>query len=213
MKLRLLASLVGLCLVACGSKDAHEKSSAEETSSKKAAAPSGSASASAAPAGPTAPASVLAVRAGKLLHPATKEELKLVETPLSKCFGFKGYSMMLPEGVMIETVSGARACAAFLPTPKKKFGFLVMTDEIKVKMWKRTDLENVKKKPLDEPDAFVFEVEEKGKAKLSGWTDGTVGPHRVQCNSMRDEGTMTLDDELAFIEVCRTLKYAEPEKK
>jgi hypothetical protein len=85
----------------------------------------------------------------------------------------------------------------------------VITDEIKVKMCQRTDVENVKQKHLDDPDAFVYEVEEKGVRKLVAWTDGKIGPHRVQCNSMRDDGTMSLDDELAFIEVCRTLKYDE----
>ena len=117
MNPRLVAPLLGLCLAACGSKDTREKPSAEDETPKKTA--SADASASAAPAGPTAPATVLAVRSGKLIHPGTKAELKLVETSLSKCFGFKGYSMMLPEGVMIETVSGARACAAFLPTRRR----------------------------------------------------------------------------------------------
>jgi len=89
---------------------------------------------------------------------------------------------------------------------------MVMTDEIEVKMWKRTDVEHVKKKILDEPDAFLFEVEEKGKAKLTGWLEKKIGPHTVQCNSVRGDGTMSVEEELAFVEVCRTLKLAESAK-
>ncbi len=209
-----IAAWTALSLLGCSSKGADGQPSADKKQGDEkpsvSAKPSSTASASA-PA-PVAPG-IAAVRAGKLIHPQTREELPLAETSLAKCFGFKGYSMMLPEGVSIEGMMGARACAIFLPKPKKKFGFMVMTDEIKVKMWKRTDVEHVKQKPLDEPDAFMFEVEEKGKPKLTGWLEKTIGPHLVQCNSMRDEGTMKLDDELAFIELCRTLKYAEPAKK
>jgi hypothetical protein len=208
MTLARIATLAALSLVTCKSAEVREGSSADKTSSGDPAS-SSSVAASATGAAPA----VVGVRAGKLNHPGTKQELKLVETSLAKCFGFKGYSMMAPEGSTAETVIGARACAVFLPTPKKKFGFMVMTDEVKVKWWKRTDLENVKQKHLDEPDAFVFEVDDKGKTKLTGWMEKKIGPRNVQCNSMRDADTMSLDDELAFIEVCRTLKYAEPEKR
>jgi hypothetical protein len=211
----LTLALLGLCAAGC--KDAAEaagsepkKTGAESTASAASTSkPQASAQASGAPAAPPLPPGVAAVRAGKLTNPATKSEVKLVETSLDKCYGFKGYSMMLPEGTTLQTLVGARACAAFMPDSKKKFGFIVMTDEIKVKMWKRTDLENVKKKHLDEPDAFVYEVEQKGKTRLTGWLEKKIGPYNVQCNSMSDAGTTTLDDELAAIEVCRTVKYEE----
>lgn len=217
--MKLLSSALVATVVfatACGSKETGpSEDSAKKADAKTAASSSASAAASSAapPAAPPPPAGVAAVRAGKLLNPATKKEVPLVETSLAKCFGFKGYSMMAPEGSTLETISGARACGIFLPDAKKKFGILLMTDEVKVKMWKREDVENVKQKHLDDKDAFVYATEKKGKVVLTGWTDGQVGPHRVQCNSMRDDDTMSLDDELAFIEVCRTLKYTEPPKK
>jgi hypothetical protein len=205
-----------LSATACGSKDTKAtEDSAKKADTRTAVTSSASAAASSAapPAAPPPPAAVAAVRAGKLQNPATKKEVPLVETSLAKCFGFKGYSMMVPEGSTLETISGARACGVFLPDAKKKFGLLIMTDEVKVKMWKREDVENVKQKHLDDKDAFLYATDKKGKVVLSGWTDAQVGPHRVQCNSMRDDDTMSLDDELAFIEVCRTLKYTEPPKK
>lgn len=212
-----LSCVLGILLAstACGSKEAPPADdSAKPAEAKPAATGSAkTAATSAAPAAPPLPPGVAAVRAGKITNPANKKETPLVETSLAKCFGFKGYSMMAPEGSTLETISGARACGVFFPDSKKKFGVLVMTDEIKVKMWKREDLENVKEKHLDDKDAFIYGVDKKGKIALTGWTDGQVGPHRVQCNSMRDDDTMTLDDELAFVEVCRTLKYAEPPKK
>jgi len=204
-----LAALLALVLVGCQSGDDGAASSATSSATPSAVATATTTASQA----PPVPAAVAAVRAGKLTHPGTKEELELVKTSLGKCYGFKGYSMMLPKGSKLETVAGARACAAFLPKAYKKFGFMVMTDEIKVKMWKRTDVENIKRKHLDDPDAFIYEIEDKGKRKVVGWTDGKVGPHRVQCNSMRDEGTMSIDDELAFIEVCRTLEFDESAKK
>ena len=202
MKLSQIGTLLALSLLACKSADVGEEASADTRKANGTAASSSSGSAK-----PVVVPAVAAVRAGKLTHPGTKAELALVEASLAKCYGFKGYTMMLPEGSTTETMAGARACAVFLPNAYKKFGLMVMTDEVKVKMWKRTDLEDVKKKHLDEPDAFLFEVEEKGKTKLTGWMEKKLGSHTVQCNSMRDEGTMSLDDELAFIELCRTLKY------
>ncbi len=216
--MKALSHALVLCLLsnaACGPKEsAPTEDSMKKSDSKPTATTSATpAASSAVPAAPPLPPGVAAVRSGKIVNPANKKETPLVETSLAKCFGFKGYSMMAPEGSTLETISGARACGVFFPDSKKKFGVLVMTDEIKVKMWKREDLENVKEKHLDDKDAFVYGVDKKGKIALTGWTDGQVGPHRVQCNSMRDDDTMSLDDELAFVEVCRTLKYAEPQKK
>ncbi len=65
-----------------------------------------------------------------------------------------------------------------------------MTDEIKVKMWRREDVEKVKEKHLDDQDAFLYAaVDKKGENYLTGWTDSQIGPRRVQCNAMRDDNT------------------------
>jgi hypothetical protein len=214
--------LLFLTVAAFGCKDSAEATASSQkapdtkTSAPARSAASASADASASAttsAAPAVPPSVAAVRAGKLTNPATKAEVKLVETPLDKCFGFKGYSLMLPEGTTLKTLVGARACGAFLPDSKEKFGFIFWTDEIKVERLKRADLEKkVTKKHVDEPEAFLYEVAEDKGPRLIGWLEKKLGPYNFQCNSMSEPGTLTLDDELAAIEVCKTAKYEEKKK-
>ncbi len=192
-------------------KDEQGQTDADRPKAKSSALPG--VALSAAPATPPEPAPIAAVRQGKMISPATKKEVPLVETSLDKCYGFKGYSMKLPQGSKLTTLVGARACAVELPDSKGDLGFIVMTDEVKVKWWKRTELENVKTKLLDDADAFLYEVENKGKLQALGWMDKKLGPHNVRCNALDNKDTMTLDETRAAIEICRTMKYEEPKKK
>lgn len=219
------AVLVILWGAACNSASADKSSasaSEEKTSAKSAKAPASSsaaASASVSDAKPAGPPEVLAVKAGMLKDPqgTGAPDAKLVDTPMDKCYGFKGYSMKLPEGSSLETLVGARACAVYPPAAKKKsYGLIVMTDEIKVEFADKAKLDGVKTKHLDEPDAFMFEREVKGKTVLTGWVDRKVGPYRTQCNAFQasdKDPPFTLGVELAMLEVCRTLSYAAPPKK
>ena len=221
---RLLTAVL-LLATACdsGSQGKSSATASEEKpakSGKPAATTSAAlASASAAEAKPAGPPEVLAIKAGKMKDPqgGGAADVKLVDTPMDKCYGFKGYSMKLPEGSSLETLVGARACAVYPPATKKKsYGLIVMTDEIKVQFADKSKLEGVKTKHLDEPDAFMFEREVKGKTVLTGWVDRKVGPYRTQCNAFQasdKDPAFTLGVELAFIEVCRTLSYSEPPKK
>jgi hypothetical protein len=222
MKLVSLFALVTLGLTHVGCQDtrsaqadegsAKEQRDADEPKAKGSVATA--APTPAAPATPPEPRPVAAVREGKMVHPLTKQEVPLVEMSLAKCYGFKGYSMKVPEGAKITTLVGARACAVEFPGTKGNVGFMVMTDEVKVKWWKRTELENVKTKHLDDPDAIVYEYEEKGKSHLIAWTDTKLGPHNVRCHALNDGTTeRNLAEERGAIEVCRTLRYEEPKKK
>jgi hypothetical protein len=220
MKLVSLFALVtlGLTHVGCQetpSAQANESETAEKRDADAPKAkPSSAPVATATPAPPPEPRPIAAVREGKMVHPLTKQEVPLVEMSLAKCYGFKGYSMKVPEGSKLTTLVGARACAIEFPDAKNT-GLMVMTDEVKVKWWKRTELENVKTKHLDDPDAFLYEYEAKGKLKLLGWLDKKLGPHNVKCNAMGDDDKLklTLEEERGVIEVCRTLRYEEPKKK
>lgn len=217
----LLLVLVSACNSAPDGKSS--ASASDEKTSTKSAKPSASgsaaASASAVEAKPAGPPEVVAVKAGMLKDPqgTGAADVKLVDTPMDKCYGFKGYSMKLPEGSSLETLVGARACAVYPPAAKKKsYGIIVMTDEIKVQFADKAKLEGIKTKHLDEADAFMFEREVKGKSMLTGWVDRKVGPYRTQCNAFQasdKDPPFTLGVELAMLEVCRTLSYTEPPKK
>lgn len=109
-----------LNVAACGTKASPATDESAEKASANTAASSSSAQPSATtPPAPTVHPAVAAVRAGKVVNPATKKDVPLVETSLAKCFGFKGYSMMVPEGSTLETVSGARACGVFSPSRRR----------------------------------------------------------------------------------------------
>ncbi len=192
------------------------KTSSAATSTSASAAVSASASA---PAAPADPPELAAVKAGSFKDPLGKGDLKLVDTPLGKCYGFKGYSIKMPEGTTTETLVGARACAVYPPQEKNAkngYGFIVMTDEIKVPFADKSKLTDIKSKPLDEADAFLYEVERKGKPVYVGWVDRKVGPFRTQCNAFQknsDSPPFSMDTERALLELCRTLSYTEPPKK
>lgn len=208
-------------LCSCSTGGSAEGSASAKASDKPAATtPSAaSASASAAPAPPAEPAWLVAFKAGTMKDPMGGGDLKLVDLPLGKCFGFKGYTIKMPEGSTTETLVGARACAVYPPkqqSDKNGWAFIVMTDEIKVPFADKSALKDVKSKPLDEPEAFLWEVERKGKPVYVGWVDRKVGKFRTQCNSFRksDEAPpFDLDTERTLIELCKTLSYTEPEKK
>ena len=161
------------------------------------------------PAKPEVHPRVALVRSAKLAHPVTGAQLPLRETPLDKCYGFKGYSVKAPEGSKTKTLVGARAC--HVEFPGGKAGIIVMTDAIAVKWWKRTDLEDVKDKIVDDEDGFLYQRESKGKLEYIGWTDKKIGPHQVKCNANVAKGLeLSLDDEQGFLELCRTVRYEKP---
>lgn len=204
-----------------GASSSSEDDEAPAEKSPKRAASATAASATAAPAAttPPDPPALAAVKAGSWKDPLGRAtpDLKLAETALDKCYGFKGYAMKLPEGATLQTLVGARACAVYLPSEKKQdLGVIVMTDEVKVEFYDKAKLENITARPLDEQDAFLYEVEAKGNKQLVGWVDRKVGPHKTRCNSFqnsRKDGAFPLEVERAFIELCRTLTYSEPPKK
>lgn len=222
--------LLAAFLCSCSSSGAGEGSASAKASAASAkpatsagaqgsSAAAASGSASAAPAPPAEPAWLVAFKAGTMKDPMGGGDLKLVELSLEKCYGFKGYTIKMPEGSTTETLVGARACAIYPPKQEKDkngYAFIVMTDEIKVEFADKTKLTDVKSKPLDDPDAFLYEVERKGKSAYIGWVDRKVGKFKTQCNSFRksaESPSFDLDTERTLIELCRTLSYTEPAKK
>ena len=163
-----------------------------------------SATASAAPVSPT----LAAIAAGSWKDPGGGPDLKLAVTQLDKCFGFKGYSLKLPEGTAVKTLQGARACLAEFPGAKKGYQLVVMSDEIKIGLPQKGELKGITEKPFDEPDAFLFKVDDKGKTSYVGWWEAKFGTVTMRCNAMGREGDAPypFDFERAVIELCRTLK-------
>lgn len=181
---------------------------------KKGGKTNASASAAASAVAPPDPPELAAVKAGMLKDPSGGPDAKLTDVKLDKCYGFKGYTMRLPEGTRLQTLVGARACAVYPPQSKKDdYGFIVMSDELKVQVAKKEDIEGVKAKPFDEPDAFLWEVERKGKTYAVGWTEMKIGPHTIRCNSFRKDDKSPdygFDTERALLEVCRGITYNKP---
>jgi hypothetical protein len=208
---------VALVLAAFGvgcdlSRDTPGPSSSVPSSSSSASAASAarkepSAAASAAPA--LAPP-LAAIAAGSWKDPDGGPDIKLVSTPLDKCFGFKGYSLKLPEGSKIETLMGARACLAALPGAKKGYQLVVMSDEIKIDMPQKDKLNNVVEKTFDDPDAFLFKIDNQGKTSYTGWWEGKFGTVTMRCNAMGREGDepYTFEVKRAVIELCRGLQHS-----
>ena len=181
-------------------------SSAATGASGQAASATASATASAAPVSPT----LAAIAAGSWKDPGGGPDLKLAVTQLDKCFGFKGYSLKLPEGSKIETLMGARACLAALPGAKKGYQLVVMSDEIKIDMPQKDKLKNVVEKTFDEPDAFLFKIDNQGKTSYTGWWEGKFGTVTMRCNAMGREGDepYTFEVKRAVIELCRGLQHS-----
>ena len=173
--------------------------------------PSGGANSAGAGAGqaPLTP-SLAAIAAGTWKDPGGGPDLKLVSTPLDKCYGFKGYSMKLPEGSKLESLMGARSCQAAFPGAKKGFALVVISDELKIPLPKKEDIKDYKEKTYDSPDAFLYKVERKGKTYYAGWWEKKVGKPTLRCNSIASEGgpDFDFDFERAAIELCRTLAYS-----
>ncbi|NUP05479.1 MAG: hypothetical protein HOW73_05400 [Polyangiaceae bacterium] len=219
--LLLPASVVfGLSLFGCGSKEAGASGSASASAeASKPAKASAAASASAPPVEekPADPPTLAAIKAGSWKDPGGGPDIKLADTALDKCYGFKGYSMKLPEGTKLETLVGARACAASMPGAKNgEYRLIVLTDEVKVDFGKKADIDNIKSKPFDDPDAFLYEVEnKKGEKYYRGWFEKKLGKWTVRCNPLlaKEGQVLTFDQERAVLELCRTLTYAEPAKK
>lgn len=187
---------------ACNKEHAEQGSSSSGATGTSATA--ASATASAVVASPT----LAAIAAGSWKDPGGGPDLKLVVTPLDKCFGFKGYSLKLPEGSAVKTLQGARACLAELPGAKKGYQLVVMSDEIKIGVPQKGELKSITEKTFDEPDAFLFKVDDKGKTSYVGWWEGKFGTVTMRCNAMGREGDApySFDFERAVIELCRTLK-------
>jgi hypothetical protein len=208
MRTLVLASLVGIFAVGCGSSN-------NDSGASAAPGGSGSASATAAPAKPVEP-EVAAIQAGKWKDPADGHEIPLVQTSLSGCFGFKGYSIKIPEGSTAKTMEGARTCHIALSGAKKdEYHFAVFTDEVKVPFMSATrdKVQNVKNKLLDELDAFLYEVEDpKSGKEFNGWFFKKLGPFNVRCNALRwsEKQELTFAFQRAVIELCRTLTHESP---
>lgn len=157
---------------------------------------------------------VAAIRAGKWKDLDDGHEIPLVDTPLSACYVFKGYSIKVPEGTVAKTMQGARACQITLSgTKKEAYHFAVFTDEVKVPFMSATreKMENVTKKLLDEPDAFLYEVDDPKSGKgVNGWFFKKIGPWNVRCNAIRFDAkqVLTLPFQRAVIELCRTVSHA-----
>lgn len=154
-----------------------------------------------------------AIRAGLWKDPGGGADLRLVETQLSGCFGFKGYAIKIPAGSTAKTLEGARACHITLSGAKKDdLHMAVFTDEVKVPFMSMTrdKLSNVQSKPFDEPDAFLYVVKGKlGASEIDGWFAKKLGPHNVRCNALmwKEGQELTFAFQRAVIELCRTLSY------
>ena len=199
--------LVSSLAMSCNSSGGAGDAKGSGSSAKAASATAGSASAA-----PLAPA-LAAVKAGTWKDPYGGPDSKLVDTPLGKCFGFKGYSMKAPEGSQLQTLEGARACGVYPPSAKnKEFGVVVFTDEVKVNFWKKEDVKDAKAKPFEEEDAFLWKVERRGKEIFIGFFEKKIGPRTVRCNSLvsSDKTELSFETERAVLEVCRTITYSEP---
>lgn len=155
--------------------------------------------------------SLAAIAAGTWKDPAGGPEVKLKDTPLDKCYGFKGFSMKLPEGTQIKTLMGARACYADFPSAKKGANHLaVISDELDIGLLKKEAISPVLEKPYEGPDSFLYKSEEKGKVIYRGWWEKKMGKHTIRCSAIQDDvsGEYPYDTQRAMIELCRTLQYA-----
>lgn len=162
----------------------------------------------AAPAGDTSP-TLTAIAAGTWKDPGGGPDVKLVMTKLDKCFGFKPYSMKLPEGTTFEALLGARSCEAKFPGAKKGlYNLVVISDELKIPLTKKEELKNILEKTYDTPDAFLFKYDAKGKTDYVGWWEKKVGKYTLRCNPIQtqDAEPYTYDFQRAVIELCRTLE-------
>ena len=93
----LVAALVVVLGAGCGSKGGGTASGSGAPAGSGASAAGAGSGASVAKA--LSP-SLAAIAAGSWKDPGGGPDVKLVATPLDKCYGFKGYSMKLPEGMM-----------------------------------------------------------------------------------------------------------------
>lgn len=197
-------SVVGVCValfsmagaVGCGSRG-------DDAGSGSGSGPGASGAAQAA----VSP-SLAAIAAGTWKDPGGGPDLKLAVTTLDKCYGFKTYSMKLPEGSTMKSLLGARSCSVDFPGPKKGYRLVVISDELKIALPTKDTLKNVKAKTYDSPDAFLFEVDSKGKTAYAGWWEAKLGKYTLRCNSIADADAepFSFDFERAVIELCRTLK-------
>ena len=157
---------------------------------------------------------VVAIRAGTWKDPAGEKDVPLVETSLAPCYGFKGYSMKLPEGQKVTTLQGARACHIVFGKADGGFQMAVFTDQVKVPFMSQTraDLKDVGEKLFDEEDAFLYEVGEKDDKELVGWFAKKIGPHNVRCNAIVSQGNKapSFAFQRAVLELCRTITHTEP---
>ena len=209
MRTLLFASLAGLLAAGCGNSG-NDAGSGSSTAPAGTGAPTATATAAAAP--PVEP-EVAAIRAGKWKDLDDGHEIALVDTPLKGCFGFKGYSIKAPEGSTAKTMQGARTCHITLSgTKKDEYHFAVFTDEVKVPFMSATrdKVQDVKNKLLDEPDAFLYEVDDPKSGKdITGWFFKKIGPWNVRCNALRwsEKQVLTFAFQRAVIELCRTVSH------
>lgn len=205
----LQASLVGLLAFSCGAGCDKLGGGKSSSGAAQAGSPPGKSGTATAPAAPLAP-SLAAIAAGSWKDPGGGPDLKLASTPLDKCYGFKGYSMKLPEGSQLESLMGARSCSAKLPGAKKGFALVVISDELKIPLPKKDEIKDVTEKTYDSPDAFLFKVQRKGQTYYAGWWEKKVGKPTLRCNSIMVENgePFSFDFERAVIELCRTLAYS-----
>lgn len=207
MRTLVFVSLVGILGAGCGNSNKDGGSAAPGDTGSGA---TGSAAAAAKPVEPE----VAAIRAGKWKDLTDGHEMTLVETPLKGCFGFKGYSMKVPEGSTAATMQGARTCHITLSgTKKDEHHFAVFTDEVKVPFMSATreQLQNVRTKLFDEPDAFLYEVEDpKSGKEVTGWWAKKLGPYNVRCNALQwnQKQVLTFTFQRAVLELCRTLSHS-----
>lgn len=196
------SALLLVCGLGCGSKGGDSGAPAGSGAGLAAGKGTGAAPAAVTP-------SLAAIAAGNWKDPGGGPDLKLAPTPLDKCYGFKGYSMKLPAGSELASLMGARSCQAKIPGAKKGFALVVISDELKIPLPKKDEIQDVKEKTYDSPDAFLFKVERKGQTYYAGWWEKKVGKPTLRCNSIMGEGAepFSFDFERAVIELCRTLAY------
>jgi hypothetical protein len=96
-----------------------------------------------------------------------------------------------------------------MPGAKQGYQLAVQSDEIKTDWRDKNQLKNVKSKTFDEPDAFLYEIDNNGKPSFVGWWEGKFGTVTLRCNAMARQGDppYSFDVKRAALELCRTLKH------
>ncbi len=203
--MRTATLLLALALAAgCDSKVTTSAASASVAPHTAAAPPP-------APPPPAEAPELAAIHAGKWRDPSGGPDIKLAEQPI-KCFGFDGYSIKAPEGSTMSDVMDARCCKVVLPGAKQDaYRLVVCSDELPVPWLSKTrdQVEKVKTKLFDEPDAFLYEVDAAIGTSVMGWYKKTIGPHGIRCNAVKysDDEHPTFAYQRAVIELCRTIAY------